>query len=261
MTAPRPDVSLVIASYNSGAELEETLEVVQSYLDKQPYSHEIVVVNDGSTDPTPATLERFSLRCPELRILVNGRNMGKGYSVTRGMLDTNARFVFFTDADLAYPVETIDAFLGPLRDGTHDVVVGSRVHTGSVFHLHPRYFRYVYRRHLMSRTFNWMVRTSLGIRVMDTQCGFKGFTGEAARAIFSRVEIHGFAFDVEVLLIADRRGFRILELPVTYAYGGEVSTVRIIRTASEAAADLLRIYGRDWRGRYRTAGQGFAQRA
>jgi dolichyl-phosphate beta-glucosyltransferase len=261
VTIRRPDVALVIASYNSGAEIEETLETVQAHLDKQPYSHEIIVVNDGSTDPTPATLERFALRCPELRVLVNGRNMGKGYSVTRGMLSTDARFVFFTDADLAYPVETIDAFLGPLRDGTHDLVVGSRVHPGSVFHLHPRYFRYVYRRHLMSRTFNWVVRASLGIRVMDTQCGFKGFTGEAARAIFSRVGIHGFAFDVEVLLIAQRHGFRILEVPVTYAYDGEVSTVRVLRTAAEAAADLVTIWGRDWRGRYRAARQGFAQRA
>jgi dolichyl-phosphate beta-glucosyltransferase len=257
----RADVALVIASYNSGTEIEQTLERVRSYLDEQPYSHEIIVVNDGSTDPTTVSLERFSLRCAELRVLVNGRNTGKGYSVTRGVLETNARAVFFTDADLAYPVETIASFLRPLRDGTHDVVIGSRLHTGSLFHLHPRHFRYVYRRHLMSRTFNWMVRTVLGLRVMDTQCGFKGFTGDAARAIFSQVRTHGFAFDVEVLLIAQRLGFRVLELPVTFAHGGEVSTVKVLRTAAEAAADLVRIYLRDLRGRYRSVSQDFVQRA
>jgi glycosyltransferase involved in cell wall biosynthesis len=252
----RPDVSLVIASYNNAGEIEGTLEKALAYFEKQPYSHELIVVNDGSTDLTRVALERFSLRCPELRILVNATNMGKGHSIRRGILDAGGRYVFYTDADLAYPIEGIESFLAPLREGAYDVAVGSRVHASSLFHLHPRYFRYVYRRHLMSRLFNWTVRASLGIRVMDTQCGFKGFTGEAARAIFSRVGIRGFAFDVEVLLLAQRLGFRLVEIPVTFAYAGEVSSVRIMKTAFQALTDLTRIYLHDRRGQYRGDGQG-----
>lgn len=247
----RPDVSLVIASYNSVGEIKRTLGKVQAYFEKQGYPHEVIVVNDGSTDGTKAALQDFVPGYPELRVFTNDRNMGKGYSVTKGILEATGRFIFYTDADLAYPIEGIESFLKPLKEGTHEVTVGSRVHADSLFHLHPRYFRYVYRRHLMSRFFNWMVRTSLGIRVMDTQCGFKGFTAEAAKAIFSRVGISGFAFDVEVLLIAQRLGLRIIEIPVTYIYGGEVSTVKVVENACQALADLVRIYRWDRLGKYR----------
>ena len=245
-----PEVSLVIASYNGAGEIERTLTQVKAYFAKQPYAHEVLVINDGSTDGTGTTLQAFSQRYPQLTILVNSKNMGKGYSIQRGVLAATGRFIFYTDADLAYPIEGIDAFLKPLRDGGHQVAARSRVHADSLFHLHPRYFRYVYRRHLMSRFFNWVVRTLFGIRVMDTQCGFKGFTAAAAKTIFARVGSAGFAFDVEVLLIAERRELPIIEIPVTYAYAGEVSTVQVIETAGRALADLARFYGRDRRGEY-----------
>jgi dolichyl-phosphate beta-glucosyltransferase len=247
----RPDVSLVIAAYNSAAEIELTLTSVRAHLDKQPFPHEVVVVNDGSTDATADVLEAIARDYPQLRVLDNGKNLGKGASIRAGVLRATGRFVFFTDADLAYPIEGIQALLQPLWDGTHTVAVGSRVHAASVIHLHPSYFRYVYHRHLMSRFFNWLARASLGIRVMDTQCGFKGFEAGAARAIFSRVSVSGFAFDVEVLLIAQHLGYPIAEIPVTCVYRGEISTVRIARHAGEAFRDLVKIYRRDRRGAYR----------
>jgi dolichyl-phosphate beta-glucosyltransferase len=246
----RPDVSLIVAAYNSAREIEQTLARARAYFDKQPYLHEIVVVNDGSTDGTAAALALVSRDYPQLRILDNSSNMGKGYAIRRGVLVATGRFIFFTDADLAYPIEGIQAFLQPLWDGTHSLAVGSRVHASSVVHLHPRMFRYIYHRHLMSRLFNWLARTSLGVTVMDTQCGLKGFEADAAREIFSRVLISGFAFDVEVLLIAQRLGYRIAELPVTCAYRGEISTVRILRHAASALKDMVRIYLRDRRGGY-----------
>jgi dolichyl-phosphate beta-glucosyltransferase len=249
-----PDVSLVVAAYNSVGEIETSLASVRQYLDKQPYPHEVVVVNDGSTDGTAPVLAAIARDYPQLRILDNGRNMGKGHSIKRGVLGAAGRFVFFTDADLAYPIEGIQAFLQPLWDRTHAVAIGSRVHAASVYHLHPRHFRYVYRRHLMSRAFNWMVRTSLGIRAMDTQCGFKGFEADAAKAIFSRVCIPGFTFDVEVLLLAQRLGYAIVEIPVTCAYKGEISTVKVMQTSWRAFADLARIYWWDRRGNYRRPG-------
>jgi glycosyltransferase involved in cell wall biosynthesis len=247
----RPDVSLVVAAYNGAAEIEETLAAVRAYFDKQPYPHEVVVVNDGSTDGTRAVLAAIARDYPQLRVLDNAANVGKGASIRRGVLAATGRFVFFTDADLAYPIDGLPTLLQPLWEGTHAVAVGSRVHASSVIHLHPRYYRYIYNRHLMSRLFNWLARASLGLRVMDTQCGFKGFEAEAARAIFSRVRTSGFAFDVEVLLIAERLGLPLVEVPVICAYRGEVSTVRIAHHAAEALRDLVKVALWARRGDYR----------
>jgi dolichyl-phosphate beta-glucosyltransferase len=246
----KPLVSLVIPSYNSVEEIPQTLAKVQAYFAKQSYIHEVIVVNDGSRDRTEAALDLLAADYPELMVLHNDHNMGKGHSIKRAVLESSGRYVFYTDADLAYPIEELEVFLTPLMAGMYDVSVGSRIHDASIFRLHPRYFRYVYRRHLMSRFFNWIVRASLGICVMDTQCGFKGFTAEAAKAIFSRVCISGFAFDVEVLLISQRLELRMIEVPVTFSYGGEVSTVKLIKNASQALIDLSRIYRWDQRGRY-----------
>lgn len=257
----QPDLSLVIAAYNCTGEIAETLSRLQAYFEKQGYGHEVIVVDDGSSDATAATLHDCTLRYPELKTLGNERNMGKGYAIKKGILQATGRFVFYTDADLAYPIQGIETFLQPLLASHYDVVVGSRIHAASLFYLHPRYFRYVYKRHLMSRFFNWVVRATLGIRAVDTQCGLKGFTAEATKAIFSRVDIRGFAFDVEVLLIAQRLGLRIMEIPVTFAYSGEVSSVKLVKNACQAFRDLITIYRRDRQGRYRACDQDFSQRA
>jgi dolichyl-phosphate beta-glucosyltransferase len=258
---PKGEVTLVIPSYNAGDEIERTLGRLRAFFEQQPYGHELIVVNDGSCDRTQAALTTISSAYPELRVLVNGRNMGKGYSVKRGMLEATGRFIFYLDADLAYPIEGMESLLKPLREGTHEVAIGSRIHPGSLFHIHPRHFRYVYQRHLMSRIFNWTVRRALAIRAMDTQCGFKGFAAEAAKAIFSRVGIAGFAFDVEVLLIAQRLGLQVIEVPVTYMYNGGVSTVKILENGCQALRDLAKVYRWDQRGKYLSSRQGFSQRA
>lgn len=245
----QPDISLVIASYNGGEEIERTLRQVREYFERQALPHEILVVDDGSTDRSAGILEAVARRYPELVVLMNSRNHGKGHAVKRGILEAAGRFVCYTDVDLAYPIEGIAAFLGPLRAGTHEVAVGSRLHADSRFHLHPRHFRYVYQRHLLSRCFNWSVRSLLGICTMDTQCGFKGFTAEAAKAIFAQVRTSGFAFDVEVLLLAQRLGFRIVEIPVTYTHNGGGSSVKILQNLGHVCVDLLRIYLTERRGK------------
>jgi dolichyl-phosphate beta-glucosyltransferase len=257
----KPLVSLVIPSYNSAEEMPQTLRTVQAYFAKQSYVHEVIVVNDGSQDHTAATLKALAEDYPELVALHNDLNMGKGYSIRRAILESSGRYVFYTDADLAYPIEELECFLTPLMAGLYDVSVGSRVHEASSFCLHPRHFRYVYRRHVMSRFFNWLVRASLGLHVMDTQCGFKGFTARAAKNIFSQVRLSGFAFDVEALLLAQRLDLRIIELPVTFRYSGEVSTVKIIQNACQALFDLSRVYQWDQRGLYQRNDQGFLPRA
>jgi dolichyl-phosphate beta-glucosyltransferase len=181
----------------------------------------------------------------------NDRNRGKGYSIKRGVLEANGHYVFYTDVDLAYPIETLELFLPRLMAGNYEVSVGSRVHDASRFCIHCRHFRYVYRRHLMSRLFNWVVRTSFGLSVMDTQCGFKGFTAEAAKAIFSRVGISGFTFDVEVLLIAKWLGYQVAQLPVNFVYNGEASSVKVLNIVARTLLDLIKISWWNHQGKYR----------
>jgi dolichyl-phosphate beta-glucosyltransferase len=246
----RPLVSLVLPSYNGVHEILETLQKTQAYFAKQPYVHEVIVIDDGSDDHTAATLKALVAGYPELVIRHNDRNRGKGYSIRRAVLEANGHYVFYTDVDLAYPIETLESFLPLLMAGSYEVSVGSRVHETSRFCIHCRHFRYVYRRHLMSRLFNWIVRTSFGLRVMDTQCGFKGFTADAAKAIFSRVGISGFTFDVEVLLIAKRLGYRVAELPVNFAYNGEASSVKILQIVVRTILDLMKIYWWNHQGKY-----------
>ncbi len=244
------DVTLVIASYNGGRALGATLEQVERFFAQRSYTHEVVVVDDGSDDGSTAALTAAAGRSRALRVLVNDRNLGKGTSIRRGVLAATGRFVFYTDADLAYPLASLDDFLEPLRAGRAEVVVGSRVEPESFVQVQPRHFRYIYRRHLMSRSFNWVVRALLGIRVMDTQCGMKRFSALAAQAIFARVTVPGFAFDVEALLIAHRLGYRILERPVLCVYRGEVSSVKLWRDAARALTEVGRVWGRDRRGEY-----------
>jgi dolichyl-phosphate beta-glucosyltransferase len=247
----RPLVSLVIPSYNGVDQILETLQTIQMYFAKQPYIHEVIVINDGSQDHTATTLKALEANYPELVILHNDRNRGKGYSIKRAVLEANGHYVFYTDVDLVYPIETLESFLPPLMTGSYEVSVGSRVHEASTFRIHCRHFRYVYRRHLMSRLFNWIVRTSFGLRVLDTQCGFKGFTAEAAKAIFPGISISGFTFDVELLLIAKQLGYRIAELPVNFAYNGESSTVKVLNLVARTFLDLLKIYWWNYQGKYK----------
>jgi dolichyl-phosphate beta-glucosyltransferase len=246
----RPDVSLVIACYNGGQDLSATLEQLERFLAGRPYGHEVIVVDDGSIDGSAAVLASAARDTVTLKVVTNDRNMGKGFSIKRGMLEASGRFVFYTDADLAYPLESLDSFLEPLRAERADLVVGSRVQPESFVQVQPRHFRYIYRRHLMSRSFNWLVRALFGIRVMDTQCGLKGFTRAAAQAIFPRVTVRGFTFDVEVLLIAHRLGYRILERPVLCIYRGGASSVKIWRHATRALVDVADMALRDRRGFY-----------
>jgi dolichyl-phosphate beta-glucosyltransferase len=246
----KPLVSLVIPSYNGVHEILTTLQTTQAYFAKQPYIHEVIVIDDGSQDHTAASLKALVPGYPELVIRHNQRNRGKGYSVKRAVLEADGHYVFYTDVDLAYPMETLESFLPPLMTGNYDISVGSRVHEASTFRIHCQHFRYVYRRHLMSRFFNWVARTSFGLRVKDTQCGFKGFTAEAAKAIFSRVGISGFTFDVEVLLIAKRLGYRVAELPVHFAYDGEASNVRVLNIVARTLLDLMKIYWWNHQGKY-----------
>jgi dolichyl-phosphate beta-glucosyltransferase len=193
-------------------------------------------------------LREFARR-EAVHLVRNDRNRGKGYSVKRGILAAAGRYRVFTDADLAYPLDEIWRIVAALQRGA-DVAIACRVLPESRYVMSAGYFRYLYTRHIMSRAFNRVARTTLLPGIFDTQAGLKGFTARAAREVFSRQSIPGFGFDLEVLYVARRQGLRIEQVPVHFRYDSEPSTVRFVRDGVAMIGDLARIRWRNWTGAY-----------
>lgn len=233
-------LSLVLPVYHCAGRLERTLDELAKFLDGAPHASEVVLVDDRGRHPhATALLRQFAAR-PDVRLLENDRNRGKGYSVRRGMLAARGRHRVFTDSDLAYPLREVRRITDALEQGA-DVAIACRVHPDSAYELHSDYLHYFYTRHAMSRAFNRLVRFALLPGVLDTQAGLKGFTADAARAIFPQVRIAGFGFDLECLYLARRLALRVEQVPVSFRYDDEPSTVRFLRDAGTMIADLARI--------------------
>ena len=248
-----PYVSLIVPAWNGAERLSNTLFTLHRLLASQHYSTELIVVDDCSGPDTVRAIGRFSTavageRTP-VRVLRNEQNQGKGYSVARGMLAAQGGIRLFTDADLAYPVEEIESIIDALERGS-DVAIACRVLRESRYVMSPTFFPYLFTRHLLSRAYNAVVRACLIDAVLDTQAGLKGFTQAAAELIFSRLTIPRFGFDVECLYIAQRHGQRIVQVPVTFQYDDEPTTVNFVRDGARMLTDLGHIVMNAWRGRY-----------
>jgi dolichyl-phosphate beta-glucosyltransferase len=242
-TPDTPYLSLVIPAYNEEGRLGPTLQRILSYLAARPYTTELIIVSDGSTDGT-ARLAQESLSQLATDGPVTGRfveyfpNAGKGRAVRTGVLATRGTFVAFTDADLSTPIEEVDRalpYVDPARGGSHQFVIGSRAVAGAaVAKAQPLY------RRVSARFFNLLRDTIVGIRgLKDTQCGLKVFRGDVARGIFARQRIDGFMFDVESVFIAQRLGLSIIELGVRWADAPD-SKVKFT-SGFRLLPDLLRI--------------------
>ncbi len=228
-----PHLSVVVPAYNEEQRLKESLPVILDYLKAQSYTWELLVVDDGSTDGTSRVAEELSRDCP-CRVLRNEPNRGKGYSIKRGMLEARGRYRLFSDADLSTPINELEKFWAPIEQG-FDVVIGSRAVEGSQLEVRQAFYR-----ELMGRVFNLLVRVMLVGGVRDTQCGFKLFTERAAEKVFHEQSLAGFAFDVEVLVLARRHGFGIREVPVRWI-NSPATKVSALRDSTRMFADLLRI--------------------
>ncbi|MEK6759036.1 MAG: dolichyl-phosphate beta-glucosyltransferase [Deltaproteobacteria bacterium] len=242
-----PYLSIVIPVYNGGAEISANAARVLAYLDKKNFSSEVILVNDGSSDDTGKALA--SIQDARVRVITNEKNIGKGYSVKRGMLSAKGEFVVFCDADLAYPIEQVDGLLDRLEAGS-DIAIGSRVHKESIFILHCRDLRYIFIRHLLSRTFNLLIRLILVKGITDTQIGFKGFTRNAAQTLFSRQTARDFSFDIEILYLARKAGLQIKEIPVTLVYSSGASAVSMLRDPFSMPLRALKVLYRYYSGGY-----------
>lgn len=246
------ELSLVVPVHHCSGNLGHSLHALAGFLDASPVSMELVLVDDRGSDPDASRLLREIARRPDTRLLENRRNEGKGFSVRRGMLAATGRHRVFTDADLAYPLSEVWKVADALEAGA-DVAIACRVLGESQYEVSAGYLPYFYARHLMSRAFNRLVRIALLPGVLDTQAGLKGFTARAARAVFPRVRIAGFGFDLECLYLARAMGLRLEQVPVRYRCEDEPSTVRFTRDARTMLADVARIRWRALRGAYAPA--------
>lgn len=214
-------LSLVIPAYNETGRIGGTIAHVVKYLDAQEFEWELIVVVDGG-DPKTADEARMAADArPQIRVLVNEVNRGKGYSVRRACLEATGNRVAFIDADLSLPIEDLPKMMTKFDDGA-DVVIASRTVPGAIEEGDAPAGR-----GLMSRLFNFIVRLVLLPGIHDTQCGFKGFTAAAARKIFTVAESDRFGFDVEALYLARTFNLRIAEFPVRCRYHGGSSVNRV----------------------------------
>lgn len=243
-------LSVVIPAYNEEKVIGSTISRVASYLESTG-DNELIVVDDGSRDSTVQVVKEAMLAHPCVRLVEAGENGGKGRAVKLGVLCSRGEYVVYTDADLVYPIEGAEQFTAALKAGA-DVAIGCRSHADTLFALNPRHFSYIYQRYLVGRIYIATVNRILGLGVQDTQCGFKAFRGDVARDIFSRTRTYDFAFDVEAIYIARRRGYSIAELPVYFLYLGEQSSVELIQDSIKMLRDLFKIRRDGGKGIYDT---------
>jgi glycosyltransferase involved in cell wall biosynthesis len=219
------------------------VERVAAYLDAKEIDAEVVVVDDGSRDAT-AAIATQTLKGRRGRVLRNGENRGKGYSVRRGVLESAGRWVLLTDADLSSPIEEHEKLAAAIRDHDLDVAIGSRGLKESRVEIRQHVLRQT-----MGKIFNRCIRGMTGLTFRDTQCGFKLFDRERARPLFEKMIVDRFAFDVEFLFLCVRFGLSVREVPVVWrnAPGSKVS---VFRDPANMLADVARVRWRFRRGLY-----------
>jgi dolichyl-phosphate beta-glucosyltransferase len=241
--ARTPDLSIIIPAYNEESRIAPTVRDIVGYCRSGQRAFEVILVDDGSRDGTTAVARVLSQEFPELRVIRLAANHGKGYAVRSGVVNAIGRLVLFADADGATPIEEIERLESALDSGV-DIAVGSRAFRGTGVQVHAKLYR-----HLIGRTFHLLVEWLADGGVKDTQCGFKLFRSAVAQDLFSRMRMNGFSFDVEVLVMARRRGYRVSEVPVNWTHQPG-SKVRLTLDSFRMAADLIRIRAYCLRGEY-----------
>jgi glycosyltransferase involved in cell wall biosynthesis len=242
MSPSNPELSVIIPSYNEELRLPATLERVADYLQTFKGTAEVLVVDDGSKDGTAAVAEYFRIKIPTLRVVSNGVNRGKGYSVRHGMQEARGRVALFTDADLSAPIEEAGKLIDALE--THDVVIGSRAMDRSLISVHESPFR-----EFAGIVFNKIVRLILWLPFVDTQCGFKAFRRETCGILFEQQRIERFGFDPELLYLARHHGLHTVEIPVRWGHS-PATKVNMMRDSLQMFMDVFTIRWNALKGRY-----------
>ena len=242
---PPPDLSIIVPSFNEEQRLPGSLEKIAAFVRERRPNTEVIVVDDGSTDKTAAVAESYKGKIPLLRVLSNGTNRGKGFSVRHGSLEAQGNVLLFTDADLSSPIEEGEKLLAALA--THDVAIGSRAVDRSLIEAHQSAFR-----EFAGIVFNRIVRIMLRLPFVDTQCGFKAFRRERCRIIFEQQTIERFGFDPELLYLARHHGLSTVEVPVRWAHS-PATKVSLLKDSVQMFLDVFVIRWNALEGRYRKA--------
>ena len=238
-----PNYSIVIPAYNEAGRLPATLYAVIDCVRRNRWSAEIIVVDDGSTDATAQVVQDIAGQAPEVRLMQNPGNRGKGYSVRSGLLQSFGEIVMFTDADLSAPMEEAQGLFDAIENGA-DIAIGSRwLETKRQTIRQPFYRRF------FGRCFNAVTRLVMGLPFADTQCGFKAFTRAAAQTVFQLQTIQRWGFDPEILFIALKRGYRIKEVPVSWAHD-ERSRVSYLKDGTQMLKEIAIVRWNALLGRY-----------
>ncbi len=222
-------LSIVVPAYNEEQRIDATLRKIRSYADAQPFRVEVNVVDDGSTDATADVVAKFS----EVRLLRVSPNRGKGHAVRHGVLNAAGKFVLFTDADLSAPIEEADSLFAALESSGADAAIGSRAIRRELIGIRQPILR-----DYSGRCYNLLVQFFTGLRIYDTQCGFKLFRMDTTRRAFELQRVEGFGFDPELLFLIARLGGKIVEVPVHWNHDS-ASKVRFPRDPLQMFADLI----------------------
>jgi dolichyl-phosphate beta-glucosyltransferase len=238
-----PKYSIVIPAFNESARIPATLRFVVQCIRARNWSAEVIVVDDGSRDDTAAVVREFALKAPEVRLIDNPRNCGKGYSVRRGILHALGDIVMFTDADLSSPIEEAERLFAAIAGGA-DIAIGSRwLASSRQTHRQPLYRRF------FGRCFNALTRAIMSLPFADTQCGFKAFTRASAQTVFQLQTIERWGFDPEILFIALKRGYRIEEVPVSWAHDSR-TRISYLKDGMQMLKELAIVRWNALTGRY-----------
>ena len=236
-------ISIVIPAYNESARLGRTLDRVLSFVHRQAWQAEIIVIDDGSSDCTAELVQTYAERNPSVRLLSNPGNRGKGYSVRNGILHANGEFILFTDADLSSPIEEAPKLFQALEKG-FDIAIGSRWVQPEL-----QTQRQSVTRQILGRMFNGFLRLFLGLKFNDTQCGFKALRQHSAKTIFPLQRIEGWGFDPEILFLAQKMGFTIAEVPVLWAHD-DGTRIHPFTDGAKMLTDMIQIPWNDLTGKY-----------
>jgi glycosyltransferase involved in cell wall biosynthesis len=241
---PETWLSIVVPAYNEALRIGATLRKIRSYVDAQQKRVEVIVVDDGSTDATAQVVAEF----PEVRLLRVNPNRGKGYAVRHGALNAAGKFVLFTDADLSAPIEEVDTLFAALEASGAAAAIGSRALKRELIGIRQPILR-----DYSGRCYNLLVQLFTGLRLHDTQCGFKLFRMAAAttRRAFELQRVEGFGFDPELLFLLARLGGKIVEVPIRWNHD-PATKVRFPRDPIRMFADLISL-------RWRSIGTNYSQ--
>lgn len=241
--AQYPNYSIVIPAYNESGRIPATLKQVVCCVRERGWDAEVIVVNDGSTDGTADVVREFARTAPEVRLVENRGNRGKGYSVRAGMLQALGEIAMFTDADLSSPIEEAERLFAAIAAGA-DIAIGSRwLERDRQTQRQPLY------RQFFGRCFNAVTRLVMSLPFADTQCGFKAFTRHAAQTVFQLQTIERWGFDPEILFIALKRGFRVVEVAVSWGHD-ERTRMSYIKDGAKMLEEIATIRWNALRGRY-----------